>query len=163
MNITAMKLAMKDSISDVLEQMFFLPIDILEDDTGADANIEPQNNSLITAAVGFEGTSNGLFVLTIPSNLAGSMAIDFLGTSPEMLSSDQITETVKEMINMLAGSTLSAYEPESAFNLQIPVIIAPSQPIPSSAKLDASIELLIETLESRMRFRLNIIDDGSKA
>jgi hypothetical protein len=83
------------------------------------------------------------------------MAVDFLGISPEMISSDQITETVKEMINMLAGSTLGAYEPEVAFNLQIPKIIAAPRPTKSDSEPEEFILLLIETPDNRMAFRLN--------
>jgi CheY-specific phosphatase CheX len=161
MNITAMKLAMKDSIFNVIEQMFFLPIDVQETNGSADTGL--QNISLITAGVGFNGPSDGMFMLSIPADLAAAMAIDFLGISPEMISSEQISGTVKEMINMLAGSTLSAYEPEAAFNLQIPEIIALPMPTTSDSEPEGSIVLLIETPDNRMAFRLNIAGNGVNA
>ncbi|MGD9188848.1 MAG: chemotaxis protein CheX [Desulfobacteraceae bacterium] len=154
MNFAAMKLAMKDSIFNVIEQMFFLPIEVRE--TNGSTNTGLQSTSLITAGVGFNGPSDGMFMLSIPEDLATSMAIDFLGISPEVISSEQITGTVKEMINMLAGSTLSAYEPEAAFNLQIPKIIAASKPTKSDSEPERPIVLLIETPDSRMAFRLAV-------
>jgi CheY-specific phosphatase CheX len=162
MNLTAMKLAMKDSISEVLEQMFFLPIDILETDAHSEAVTAPKDKTLITASVGFKGPIDGLFMLSIPLSLANSMAVDFLGTSSECVSCEQITGTVKEMINMLAGSTLSAYEPESAFNLQIPNIIATHQSAVQDAEDDAFIEIMIATPDSQMMFCLNISDNSTK-
>lgn len=153
MKFTAMKLAMKDSIFNVIEQMFFLPIDVRE--TNKSANDELPDTSLITAGVGFNGPFDGMFMLSIPEDLAASMAVDFLGISPEMISSEQITGTVKEMINMLAGSALSTYESEVAFNLQIPEIIAAPKPATSDSEPEESILLLIETPDNRMAFRLN--------
>ncbi len=163
MNFTAMKLAMKDSIFNVLEQMFFLPVDVQETDGTGDEDAVPTNTSLITAGVGFHGPSDGMFMLSIPAELATSMAVDFLGVSPETISSEQIVGTVKEMINVLAGSTLSAYEPESAFNLQIPEIIAASHPTKSDPEPGGSILLLIETPDNRMVFRLHITGNGIQA
>jgi CheY-specific phosphatase CheX len=153
-----MKLAMKDSIFNVIEQMFFLPIEVSETNGSVDTGL--QTTSWITAGVGFNGPSGGEFMLSIPADLATAMAVDFLGISPEMMSSDQITGTVKEMINMLAGSTLSAYEPEAAFDLQIPQIIAAPEPSTSDSKPEGSIVLLIETPDDRMTFRLIIAGDG---
>lgn len=158
MNFTAMKLAMKDSIFNVIEQMFFLPIDVQETDKGMGAELP--NRSFITAGVGFNGPSDGMFMLSVPAGLAASLTADFLGICPEAISSEQIIGTIKEMINMLAGSTLSAYEPEAAFNLQIPEIIAASQPTKSDATPKGSILLLIETIDNRMAFRLNIDGKG---
>jgi hypothetical protein len=102
-------------------------------------------------------------MLSIPVDLATSMAVDFLGVSSELISSEQIIGTVKEMVNMLAGSTLSAYDPESAFNLQIPEIIAASQRTKSDLEPDKSILLLIETPDNRMVFRLYMTGNGINA
>jgi CheY-specific phosphatase CheX len=158
-----MKLAMKDSIFKVLEQMFFVPVDVQEPPGTADAEAALPNTSSITACLGFNGPSDGTFVLTIPADLAASMAVDFLGVSPEMISSEHVTGTVKEMINMLAGSTLSAYEPDSAFNMQIPKITAAPQLTTSDSVPDRSITLLIETPDNRMTYRLLITDNGDIA
>ena len=161
MNLAAMKLAMKDSIFNVIEQMFFLPIDIKETNGSADTGL--QNTSLITAGVGFAGPADGRFMLSIPVDLATTMAADFLGISSEMISSKQIIGTAKEMINMLAGSTLSAYEPEEAFNLQIPKIIAVPEPAKVCLEPDESILMLIVTPDSRMTFRLDPAGNGKNA
>lgn len=160
MKVTAMKLAMKDSIFKVLEQMFFLPVDVRETPGNADAEAALPSTSLITACLGFNGPSDGLFMLSIPADLAASMAVDFIGVSPKTISSEHVTGTVKEMINMLAGSTLSIYEPDSAFNLQLPKIIAERQPSMSDSGSDGSITLFIETPDNRMVYRLFITGEG---
>jgi CheY-specific phosphatase CheX len=156
-----MKLAMKHSIFNVLEQMFFLTVDVRETDKNPEA--EMLNTSLISTGVGFAGPCGGTFMLSIPVDLATSLAVNFLGVSTELLSSEQITGTVKEMVNMLAGSTLGAYAPESSFNLHIPELIAAKQRIASDAEPDKSILLLIETPENRMVFRLHANGNGHNA
>ncbi len=160
MKVAAMKLAMKDSIFKVLEKMFFVPVDVQETPGNADAGDALPNTPQITACLGFNGPSDGIFVLSIPADLAASMAVDFLGVSPETISSEHVTGTVKEMINMLAGSTLSAYEPDSAFNLQIPEITTAQKLMTSDSEPDGSITLSIETPDNRMAYRLLITDNG---
>lgn len=105
MNKTAMIKAMKASISEVLEQMFFLPIDMV--DAGEENKPTGLNQPIIAASVGYDGALSGTFLLNIPADLAASITADFLGTVPEQLSTEQIAGTVKEMINMLAGNSLS--------------------------------------------------------
>jgi CheY-specific phosphatase CheX len=158
-----MKLAMKDSIFNVLEQMFFLTVNIRETDGNSEAAM--RNTSLISTGVGFAGPCNGTFMLSIPIDLATSMAVDFLGVSAEMISSEQIIGTVKEMANMIAGSALGAYAPESAFNLQIPELVASSQRAKSDSdsEPDKSILLLIETPDHRMVFRLQTTGNDKKS
>jgi CheY-specific phosphatase CheX len=155
-----MKRAMKDSIFNVLEQMFYLTVDVRE--TGENSEAALLDTSLISSSVEFAGPCDGMFMLSIPVDLATSMAVDFLGVSTEMLSSEQITGTVKEMVNMLAGSTLGAYAPESAFDLHIPELIAASQRTKSDSEPDNSMLLLIETPDNRMVLRLYITGNGNK-
>ena len=159
MNIPTMKQAMMQSISDVLEQMFFLPVDA-HDPHQRYASIDPvQAPNRLMVAIDFNGPSSGRFWLTIPLDLAAAMAVDFLGTSSDELSPDHISATAKELINMLAGNTLSAYDPESAFDLDCPEIIsAAADPTP-----DSCINLIVETPENRLTFHLNIQATGGKS
>ncbi|MGD8846172.1 MAG: chemotaxis protein CheX [Desulfobacteraceae bacterium] len=148
MDTLAMIQAMKDSIFEVLEQMFFLPIDLVEDQK-ENTITGPNNQQSIHARVGFDGVPSGTFLLNIPKELAVSITADFLGTIPEKLSMEQITGTVKEMINMLAGNTLSAYDPKTPFDLHIPELTAP--PCWSHA---TAIDIGIETLNNRMTLHM---------
>ena len=148
MNKPAMTKAMMASISEVLEQMFFLPIDMVMADDGQTP--KSLNQSTIAASVGFDGHPSGTFRLNIPLELATLITADFLGTAAEQLSQEQITDTVKEMINMLAGNSLSAYDAQSAFDLKIPELIAATTAHESPSITDASIDIGIETLDSCM-------------
>lgn len=152
MNIPAMKQAMMQSISNVLEQMFFLPVDA-HDPQQWYASIDPaQAPNHLTVSIDFDGPSAGRFWLSIPLDLATVMAVDFLGTSSDELSPDHISATAKEFINMLAGNTLSAYDPESTFNLDCPEIFSTT----ADVMPDSCINLIIETPENRLTFHLNI-------
>lgn len=154
MNKPAMTKAMMASISEVLEQMFFLPIDMVAADEGATPN-DPIHQ-MIAASVGFAGSPSGTFRLNIPTDLAALITADFLGTAAEQLSSEQITDTVKEMINMLAGNSLSAYDAQSPFDLHIPKLITTQNGFNDESAGGESIDIGIETLESRMTLHMTV-------
>lgn len=151
MDKSAMTEAMKASISEVLEQMFFMPIDfVAPDKVGA----EQHGEEMVAAKIGFNGVPGGTLMLLIPLALAQSVTADFLGTLPQNLSVDQVTGTVLEMTNMLAGSTLSIYDHQALFDLQIPELITPEDAQALTAGGGDEIVIGIQTLESRMVFRL---------
>ncbi len=142
--------AMMASISEVLEQMFFLPIDVVDDHNGDNAKTIDAHPSIV-ASIAFDGPAAGNFVLHIPSTLAASITADFLGTDSSELTDDQITGTVKEMLNMLAGNSLSTYDAQASFNLKIPELITPSV---STQEKESNIEIGIETMDSRMTLHM---------
>lgn len=154
MDKSAMTASMKASISEVLEQMFFLPIDIIGREEKR-AIADWSNQKAITVSVAFDGSPSGTFLLTVPHDLATSITADFLGALPESLSTEQVIGTVKEMINMLAGNALSTYDPEYAFNLRIPEVISGTN-TDNSITSDESMEVFIETMDSCMALRLSI-------
>ncbi len=157
METSAMIHAMKDSISEVLEQMFFLPIDFIDpQQTPADDALD--DGEVMGTTVGFSGSPSGSFRLSIPKTLATAVTADFMGVLPETLSEEQVTGTVKEMINMLAGNTLSAYAPQAVFDLQIPEIIAPATAKESAGADQSTIDIWIQTLESRMTLQLVTVE-----
>jgi CheY-specific phosphatase CheX len=144
--------AMKASISEVLEQMFFLPIDfIAQEKVCADPG---PDQATIIAKLGFSGSSCGTFVLLIPAALAQSVAADFLGTTVQSLSQEQVAGTVLEMVNMLAGSTLSTYDHQALFNLQIPELITINAVRALTEQVADQILVRVQTPESRMTFQV---------
>ena len=153
MNKPTMIKAMKASISKVLEQMFFLPIDVVMAEGGA-TSVCPDHQQAIAASVGFSGPFSGTFILSIPADLAASVTADFLGTMPGELTGEQINGTVKEMINMLAGNSLSTYDPESPFNLQIPELTSLGIGNHHNIKSAESIDIVIETTDSLLTLQM---------
>jgi CheY-specific phosphatase CheX len=152
MDKSALMQAMKASISEVLEQMFFMPIDFLAPEKdGAEPESDPAS---IIARLGFSGSPSGTFVLLVPASLAQSVAADFLGAPARSLSKDQVVGTVLEMVNMLAGSTLSNYDHQALFDLQIPELITFNEVRALGEGMPDRIVIGIQATESRMTFQL---------
>jgi CheY-specific phosphatase CheX len=114
--------AMKISISEVLETMFFLPIDrteIVEIDTFHSA----LNENLELVEVEFAGIFSGSILLLIPDDLALFLTASFLGSIEEKVLPTHIDETKKEIVNMIAGNTLANFNDQVVFDLGIPDIV----------------------------------------
>lgn len=151
----ALKTAMKNSISDVLETMFFLPLDF------CDTLIVPElwnieKDQIIAAKLNFDGLFSGCAVFCIPKKLALSMTADFMGKDEEDVSDDQVDGTVKEIINMITGNTFSMYEPEAAFSLGIPEMVRCDDFSKDLSDPEKGFSIVIETLENHLAFQMNI-------
>jgi CheY-specific phosphatase CheX len=154
MNKSVMTEAMRASISEVLEQMFFMPIDFIAPDA---APQEPgPDDASIVARLGFSGSLAGTFMLKVPSALAQSVSADFLGTAPSNLSGEDVAGTVLEMANMLAGGALSIYDSRALFDLQIPQLINRQAMGTIAGQGSDEITIRVQTLDSRMTFQLFI-------
>ena len=75
----ALTAAMKNSISDVLETMFFLPLDF-SDAADIDKQWGASQENILAAQLNFGGPFGGCAVFGIPQRLALSMTADFLGS-----------------------------------------------------------------------------------
>lgn len=118
----AMMKAMKASISNVLETMFFLMVQI----SGGHCTPQewfPRSQPLMGATLNFNGPVTGTFYLLIPLNMAEQIAANFLGLNAEEINVEQRKDTVKEALNMIGGGILSNMEQNGAFKLGIPKMI----------------------------------------
>ncbi len=152
MDKPAMTEAMRASISEVLEQMFFMPVDFIAPDA-ARQDPEPGDGSII-AKLGFSGSLAGDFMLQVPTSLAQSVSADFLGTAPSNLSDSDVAGTVLEMANMLVGGALSIYDSQELFDLQIPQLISSQEMGDLAEQGFDGIMIRIQTLDNRMTFQL---------
>ena len=109
----AMIRAMKNSISEVLETMFFLPVDFSD-------TVNAEEIQMSVTKLDFSGPFSGSFVLFIPEEFAVSLTANFLGKDKEKVSEDNVIETSKEVINMIAGSTFANLDDQAVFDLNIP-------------------------------------------
>ena len=114
--------ATKASISEVLETMFFLPIDFT-DVVGAEVFNGAISDSAELVKVDFSGVFSGSFLLLIPDDLALFLTASFLGNIEEKVLPAHISETKKEMVNMIAGNTFTHFDDQLEFDLGIPEII----------------------------------------
>ena len=73
----ALKQAMMDSISEVLEGMFYLPLDF-RDDTDSEALWASEKDKILATRLEFNGPLAGRFIFTVPDQQALSITADFL-------------------------------------------------------------------------------------
>ena len=148
----ALRTAMKDSISDVLEKIFFLPLEFSDMVTSKELGAD----EMLVSKLGFAGPFSGCFFFFVPKRYAMAFAANFLGEKDENISQDQASETVKEALNMLAGTTFFHYDDQAVFSLDIPVLVQPAELRDDPSNSEHNIFIGIETLETRLGLQLII-------
>ncbi len=139
--------AMMTSISEVMETMFFLPIEFGEESTMGQSGIE---KPILASQLNFSGDVTGHLCIIAPKDLVGEMAENFMGESQDMLTEEHFSGTLTEMLNMVLGNALSKTEAKQPFELGIPEVI-------DGTKIQAEeIVHLIETSQSKMAIRLKL-------
>lgn len=123
MTETSTKLALAESVREVLEKMFFADV------TGGE---EPTAPVGVAAQIVFEGDPPGSFRLDLDLVAARSVAADFLGEDPADLTATQMHYVVCELANMICGSVLSRIEGSATFRLGSPQIGGPSTACPAA-------------------------------
>jgi len=114
--------AMKASISDVLETMFFLPLE-LSDDAQFEKWWASGRKDLLVAKLCFKGPVSGTFFFFIPKDLGLSLAANFMGEEEGDVSREQVEDTVKEILNMISGNSFGTWDDQQVFDLGIPKIV----------------------------------------
>jgi CheY-specific phosphatase CheX len=151
MQTEALKTAMMDSISEVLEGMFYLALDF-KDDAKTESFWDSEKDKILATQIEFSGPIAGCFIFTVPDQLALSTTADFLGM--EQPDSDHVAETVKEIINMVAGNAFSKFDDQAVFDLKIPE----SKPFDDvkAIQVDPEKEIFIgiDTLDGWLAFQL---------
>lgn len=156
----ALTSAMKTSIFDVLETMFFLPVDVSESGI-ADRSIIFDPEKTVASRLDFDGPLSGHFDFLVPENLALSLTANFLGQDESRVSPDQAIETVKEITNMIAGNTFSIFNPRAVFNLDIPQMGRVDGLNMDHPGSETDICVLINTLDGCLMLRLMLRPDAS--
>jgi CheY-specific phosphatase CheX len=120
----AIRQALRDSVNEVLEKMFFVQT-LGEFSIPEDAVSPPEDE--IAVRVTFQGEPAGSLMLRLTSAAARQIAADFLGTDEAEVSDIQTCEVVLELANMICGSVLSRVESAKAFHLAAPQIVPLSE------------------------------------
>ena len=118
--------ALRDSVDEVLEKMFFAETLGEAPDAGPVADD-------IAVEVPFEGEVPGLMCLHVTAAAAREIAADFLGIEAAEISWTQVSEVVRELANMICGSVLSRVESAVVFRLDIPRIVSPTEQLPAAS------------------------------
>lgn len=146
--------AMTASIFEVLETMFFTPVDNFAPVDGAaaaQAIAEP-----IAVTLSFSGPFGGSFRLTMPETLACLISADFMGAAPADLSAAEVQGTVQEMVNMVTGTALSIYDCNLVFDLQIPQILEPRGQLSQMPPATVRHSFMIEALQHNLLFEADV-------
>lgn len=141
--------AMQQAISDVMNKMFFLPMQINEKGLALREWFSSKQ-PLVGATLSFTGPSSGFSYLLIPAEVAREITADFLGLDKEAINRKQETDTVKEALNMIAGHMFSQFDAEGAFQLGIPNLINESELLAGQLDNFNNGAILIETEHSHM-------------
>lgn len=128
--------ALRDSVTEVLEKMFFVPA--MEETPPEGAGVMPCEGQL-AVEVAFEGQPSGRLVLCVSPCTARSIAADFLGEEADAMPEPKIGEVVRELANMVCGSVLSRVESATTFRLAAPRTLAapPEAPFDEGATVYA--------------------------
>ncbi len=149
---SALKSAMKTSISEVMKTVFYLPVYVVEGSTAIIQDIIDINEDQYLSAceVKFSGDFSGSITLVIPNDLLVEITENFMGESEERLGDEYFSGTLIEMLNMISGNALNRVSENTSFKLSIPELIDISE-IPASRLFT-----LINTPESMMAVAISV-------
>lgn len=118
MQVETISEALGESAQSVLETMFFV---VPEGDTEGMHRQEPP---LLHTGLSFRGEWQGTFELTAPLNSAKTLASSFSGLiEPEQVTEQEAAEVLRELANMVCGSTLSRLAGNKIFDLESPKML----------------------------------------
>ena len=137
--------AMKNSISEVMETMFFLPVEFRGETSLGGAGI---GQEFVGSCIRFTGDVGGVMMLFAPRDLVGEMGENFMGESRDHLTEDHLSGTLTEMLNMVCGNALSKIGSKEPFELGIPQVLKHLE-IPETESVG-----IVETMSGRMGFYL---------
>ena len=150
--IKDLKAAMTASISEVLETMFYMPLEF-EDQGDALKRGILNAPDLVICKLDFKGKLSGHFIMIIPENVLISMARDFMGEDRNTIKRIHTEGIIKEVVNMVVGHMFSTIDDTNDFHLGIPQIIENggilkelSENIPESHVVAESIEGFIVSI-----------------
>ncbi|RLB44249.1 MAG: hypothetical protein DRH12_00350 [Deltaproteobacteria bacterium] len=155
-----LKKAMRDSISEILETMFFMPSEYSEE-KDISGVINPPDVAVVSARLTYTGRLTGTFFVVVPVPLAEELTGNLLGVNTGVVEQEEIGATVKELLNMVAGKTFSLYDSKSVFELGVPELIEVETVL--SGKSDEhrkQVVAVFDTIKNPLGFKITI-DDGS--
>jgi len=145
---------MKASISEVMETMFFLPLEF-EDGRDTHEIVRSADGGTLACTLAFSGPFSGLCCFLIPVGVAQGLTANFLGEDMDRVTEEQMAGTVKEILNMITGKAFSLYDNQSVFKLGIPEIM-PSEKWVQVAAKDAkeTVNLYVNTADGDLGLML---------
>ena len=149
-----LKKTMRTSISEVLEKMFFLPLDFSEAETPGELWEDPGAADLMVVRMSFSGPFSGSLIFLIPRKLGVDMTADFMGIERDAVPAEHVEQTAKEILNMIAGSTFGRLDDQAVFELGIPETTPAETALRELSSRGAYLFHGVDTLESRIGLAL---------
>ena len=140
--------ALTNSISEVMETMFFMPVEIGPGTILNDSGIN--RNNALACRLKFTGDISGDIDIISPGPLVAELASNFLGEIKGELTWEQQLGTLSEMLNMVCGNALKNVKCKLPYRLGIPQMITCTD-LNGTAKCTR-----IETMNSKMPILLSI-------
>lgn len=146
-----LKTAMKDSISEVLEKMFFVPLNFSEHKSPYEL-WKPGKDKVLVTELGFQGPFSGTVISFIPEENALSLAADFLGENAKEVPAQHGREIAQEITNMVSGNTFRLLDSQSVFDLETPKMSLFEKAAASQVDWVKEIFVSLQTTEGSMAF-----------
>lgn len=109
-----------DVIGQVFETMFFTSVAVQQEgDEEFFASIK-SFSAFLRGEIGFDGVRSGTLTLSVPVELAKTMASNFMGLEEETATDSQAMDMVNELCNMVCGNLFSSVDRKTVWNLTIP-------------------------------------------
>ena len=121
MDVTHLMKMMTTSISEVMETMFFTPVEPQEARNLEACEFLKQAN-IQACTITFSGSFSGQLFIFVPASLLSILTENFMGEPEDTLTEEYLTGTLKETLNMIAGNTFSKIDPNASFGLGVPEI-----------------------------------------
>jgi CheY-specific phosphatase CheX len=96
----------REVVLNIFETMCFIALEPLAPDRASVPSRRPPC-ALLRGEIVFQGETSGRLRLYVPSDLAKSMAVNFLGQEDEEISDAHLLDMVCELSNMVGGNLLS--------------------------------------------------------
>lgn len=149
--------SMKASISEVMETMFFLPLEF-EDERDINEILRSDDGRALACRLAFSGPFSGLSCFLIPGKVAQGLTANFLGEEMDRVTEEHMTGTVKEILNMIMGKAFSLYDDEAVFKLGIPEMMPVERWAHMLTKdVKEAVNLYVNTADGDLGLRLLII------
>jgi len=149
MDKKAMMGAMRAAISNVLETMFFQPMQISNKNCTLQEWFSGKQ-SLLGATLNFTGPFAGSVYVLIPAKVVSEITANFLGLDEAETNEEQRMDTLKEALNMMGGHMFSLFDKEGDISLGIPEVIEESNLKHDKLGEIKGDTLFIETEDSRL-------------
>jgi len=110
------------AISNVMDTMFFEPVEIRDEDRSLSEWFSG-NDELVGARLNFNGLFSGSCHLLMSMKLARELTANFLGIDETDTERLQLEDTIREALNIIAGHMFSILDKDGKIVLGIPELI----------------------------------------